>query len=143
MANEPLMLIIERILLLVYRNLVAAIDKVFLIWQVAFPVVYICVAGCAYSAMMGNQDIKIGVLSVTYTSFLTAGKKEVKAWTFKVGMKAPDTAGVIHTDFIKKFMAYSSLRDPRSPAGFMKDRKYIEGPAKPQVEKKPLVDDED
>src|SRR5437764_12313847 len=67
------MLIIDRILLLVYRNLVAAIDKVFLIWQVAFPVVYIFVAGYAYSAMMGNQDIKIGVLSVTYTSFLTAG----------------------------------------------------------------------
>ena len=37
-------------------------------------------------------------------SFLTAGKKEVKAWTFKVGMKAPDAAGVIHTDFIKKFI---------------------------------------
>lgn len=37
-------------------------------------------------------------------SFLTAGKKEVKAWTFKTGMKAPDTAGVIHTDFIKKFI---------------------------------------
>jgi ABC-2 type transport system permease protein len=67
------MLIIDRILLLVYRNLVAAIDKVFLIWQVAFPVVYIFVAGYAYAAMMGNQDIKIGALSVTYTSFLTAG----------------------------------------------------------------------
>src|SRR6187399_1714829 len=67
------MLIIDRILLLVYRNLVAAIDKVFLIWQVAFPVVYIFVAGYAYTAMMGNQDIKIGALSVTYTSFLTAG----------------------------------------------------------------------
>lgn len=37
-------------------------------------------------------------------SFLTAGKKEVKAWTFKTGMKAPDAAGVIHTDFIKKFI---------------------------------------
>ena len=37
-------------------------------------------------------------------SFLTAGKKEVKAWTFKAGMKAPDAAGVIHTDFIKKFI---------------------------------------
>jgi ABC-2 type transport system permease protein len=72
MANERLMLIYS-ILLLVYRNLVAAIDKVFLIWQVAFPVVYIFVAGYAYSAMMGNQDIKMGALSVTYTSFLTAG----------------------------------------------------------------------
>jgi ribosome-binding ATPase len=37
-------------------------------------------------------------------SFLTAGKKEVRAWTFKVGMKAPQAAGVIHTDFEKKFI---------------------------------------
>lgn len=37
-------------------------------------------------------------------SFLTAGKKEVKAWTIKQGMKAPVAAGVIHTDFTKKFI---------------------------------------
>ncbi len=37
-------------------------------------------------------------------SFLTAGKKEVRAWTFKVGMKAPEAAGVIHTDFEKNFI---------------------------------------
>jgi GTP-binding protein YchF len=37
-------------------------------------------------------------------SFLTAGKKEVKAWTIKQGMKAPEAAGVIHTDFTKKFI---------------------------------------
>ncbi len=37
-------------------------------------------------------------------SFLTAGKKEVKAWTFKSGSKAPEAAGVIHTDFTKKFI---------------------------------------
>jgi GTP-binding protein YchF len=37
-------------------------------------------------------------------SFLTAGKKEVKAWTIKQGMKAPEAAGVIHTDFSKKFI---------------------------------------
>ena len=38
------------------------------------------------------------------TSFLTAGKKEVRAWTIKIGMKAPQAAGVIHTDFEKKFI---------------------------------------
>ncbi len=37
-------------------------------------------------------------------SFLTVGKKEVKAWTIKKGMKAPEAAGVIHTDFEKKFI---------------------------------------
>lgn len=37
-------------------------------------------------------------------SFLTAGEKEVRAWTIIAGMKAPQAAGVIHTDFEKKFI---------------------------------------
>ncbi len=37
-------------------------------------------------------------------SFLTAGKKEVRAWTIKAGTKAPQAAGVIHTDFEKGFI---------------------------------------
>ncbi len=37
-------------------------------------------------------------------SFLTAGKKEVRAWTIKKDTKAPEAAGAIHTDFIKKFI---------------------------------------
>lgn len=37
-------------------------------------------------------------------SFLTAGEKEVRAWTITKGMKAPQAAGVIHTDFEKKFI---------------------------------------
>lgn len=38
-------------------------------------------------------------------SFLTAGEKEVRAWTVEKGAKAPDAAGKIHTDFIKKFIS--------------------------------------
>jgi GTP-binding protein YchF len=37
-------------------------------------------------------------------SFFTAGEKEVRAWTFTKGMKAPECAGVIHTDFQKGFI---------------------------------------
>ncbi|TSC86893.1 MAG: Uncharacterized protein G01um10147_768 [Microgenomates group bacterium Gr01-1014_7] len=37
-------------------------------------------------------------------SFLTAGKKEVRAWTIKNGTNAQMAAGVIHTDFIKGFI---------------------------------------
>lgn len=37
-------------------------------------------------------------------SFLTAGEKEVRAWTIKKGTDAQHAAGVIHTDFIKKFI---------------------------------------
>ncbi len=37
-------------------------------------------------------------------TFLTAGEDECRAWTFTKGMKAPDCAGVIHTDFKKGFI---------------------------------------
>lgn len=37
-------------------------------------------------------------------TFLTAGEDECRAWTFKDGMKAPDCAGIIHTDFKRGFI---------------------------------------
>lgn len=37
-------------------------------------------------------------------SFLTAGEKEVRAWTTKIGATAVEAAGEIHTDFMKKFI---------------------------------------
>ena len=37
-------------------------------------------------------------------SFLTAGEKEVRAWTIRKGANAVDAAGEIHTDFMKKFI---------------------------------------
>ena len=37
-------------------------------------------------------------------TFLTAGEKEVRAWTITAGTKAPQAAGVIHTDFEKGFI---------------------------------------
>lgn len=47
-------------------------------------------------------------------TYFTAGEKEVRAWTFKRGMKAPECAGIIHTDFQKGFikaeiMSYDDL----------------------------------
>jgi len=47
-------------------------------------------------------------------TYFTVGSDEVKAWTFKVGMKAPQCAGIIHTDFEKGFiraevMSYDDL----------------------------------
>ncbi|PID31542.1 redox-regulated ATPase YchF [Candidatus Saccharibacteria bacterium] len=38
-------------------------------------------------------------------SFLTAGEKEVRAWTIPAGATAPEAAGVIHTDFERGFIA--------------------------------------
>ncbi len=48
-------------------------------------------------------------------TFFTAGEDECRAWTFKTGMKAPECAGIIHTDFEKGFikaevMSYSDLK---------------------------------
>jgi GTP-binding protein YchF len=37
-------------------------------------------------------------------SFFTAGEKEVRAWTVPIGAKAPQAAGVIHTDFERGFI---------------------------------------
>jgi ribosome-binding ATPase YchF (GTP1/OBG family) len=37
-------------------------------------------------------------------SFFTAGEKETRAWTFRLGMRAPSCAGVIHGDFEKGFI---------------------------------------
>lgn len=37
-------------------------------------------------------------------SFLTTGEDETRAWTIKRGTKAPQAAGVIHTDFEKNFI---------------------------------------
>ena len=37
-------------------------------------------------------------------TFLTSGEPETRAWTVRRGAKAPEAAGVIHTDFIKGFV---------------------------------------
>jgi ABC-2 type transport system permease protein len=65
-------LIIE-IFRLTYRNLVASVDKVFLIWQVVFPIFYIFISGYSYSALIGNQGIRLGDIFVSYPSYLAAG----------------------------------------------------------------------
>ena len=42
-------------------------------------------------------------------TFFTAGVQEVRAWTFIKGMKAPQTAGVIHTDFERGFIRAETI----------------------------------
>lgn len=48
--------------------------------------------------------IKKGFSILGLQTFLTAGEKEVRAWTIKTGWTAPLAAGVIHTDFEKGFI---------------------------------------
>lgn len=51
-----------------------------------------------------NKLIKTAYATLGLQSFLTAGEKEVRAWTIKKGTKAPQAAAVIHTDFEKHFI---------------------------------------
>ncbi len=51
-----------------------------------------------------NRLIKKAYALLDLQTFITAGEMEVKAWTYKRGWKAPQCAGVIHTDFEKGFI---------------------------------------
>lgn len=51
-----------------------------------------------------SKIIKLGYKILGQISFLTAGEKEVRAWTILNGTKAPGAAGKIHTDFEKGFI---------------------------------------
>lgn len=55
-------------------------------------------SGLARLAQVAYQTLEL-------QSFLTAGEIEVKAWTIKRGSTAQEAAGVIHTDFSKKFIS--------------------------------------
>ncbi len=54
-----------------------------------------------------NQLIHAAYTTLGLQSYLTAGPKEVRAWTIKAGATAPQAAGAIHTDFEKGFIAAS------------------------------------
>ena len=51
-----------------------------------------------------NKMIKSVYSLLNLITFITAGEKEVRAWTITEGTKAPQAAGVIHTDFEKGFI---------------------------------------
>lgn len=51
-----------------------------------------------------DRTIKLAYHTLGLASFLTAGPKEARAWTFRRGWKAPRCAGVIHTDFERGFI---------------------------------------
>lgn len=52
-----------------------------------------------------GELIKAAYKTLGLQSFLTAGKKECRAWTIKKGATAPEAAGTIHTDFERGFIA--------------------------------------
>ncbi|MBP8255852.1 MAG: redox-regulated ATPase YchF [Opitutaceae bacterium] len=88
---------------------------------------------------LGVQDSGVSqLIRGTYAllglqTYFTAGEKEVRAWTIKKGWKAPQAAGVIHTDFEKGFIkaevvAYDDLVRLGSTAAARENGKYrLEG----------------
>ena len=62
--------------------------------------------------------------------FFTAGEDEVRAWTIRRGNKAPQAAGVIHTDFERGFIAaevmkFDDLKSSGSEAAVKANGKYM------------------
>lgn len=56
-----------------------------------------------------DRIIKAGFKLLGLQTYFTAGPKEARAWTVKIGAKAPEAAGVIHTDFEKGFIKAETI----------------------------------
>ena len=68
-----------------------------------------------------NKLIRASYKLLGLETFFTAGGKETRAWTFKRGTKAPQAAGIIHSDFERGFiraevMSYDALDEAGSEA---------------------------
>eukprot|EP00727_Mastigamoeba_balamuthi_P012207 m51a1_g7609 putative obg-like atpase 1-like (409) ;mRNA; f:261303-263161 len=95
----------------------------------------------AKKAQVGTEDlnlqasgtlakiVKAGYNALDLIYFFTAGADEVRAWTIKRGTKAPQAAGVIHTDFEKGFicaevMTFEDFRELGSESACKENGKY-------------------
>lgn len=80
-----------------------------------------------------DRVIRAGYQLLGLQTYFTAGVKEVRAWTVKVGATAPEAAGVIHTDFQKGFIraeviAYDDFIHYKGEAGAKEAGKWrLEG----------------
>lgn len=62
------------------------------------------------AASMIDRIIKSGYKNLQLIHFFTAGEDEVKCWTIRDGTKAPQAAGVIHTDFERGFICAEVMK---------------------------------
>jgi ribosome-binding ATPase YchF (GTP1/OBG family) len=56
-----------------------------------------------------NRLIRAGYSLLGLLTFFTVGPKEARAWTVRKGAKAPEAAGVIHTDFERGFIKAETI----------------------------------
>ena len=87
-----------------------------------------------------DQLIKASYRLLNLISFLTAGEDEVRAWTIKKGIKAPQAAGKIHTDFEKGFIraetiAYDKLMECDGKLSLAREKGLIRSEGKDYVVK--------
>ncbi|SDK22764.1 redox-regulated ATPase YchF [Sediminibacillus albus] len=67
-----------------------------------------------------DQLIKATYQLLGLATYFTAGEQEVRAWTFRKGIKAPQAAGIIHTDFERGFIRAETVSyDDLTEAGTM------------------------
>ncbi|MGL4728964.1 MAG: redox-regulated ATPase YchF [Bosea sp. (in: a-proteobacteria)] len=59
-----------------------------------------------------NRVIRAGYELLGLVTYFTVGPKEARAWTITAGMRAPQAAGVIHTDFEKGFIRAETIAYP-------------------------------
>jgi len=57
-----------------------------------------------------SRIIKVGYTTLRLIHYFTAGEDEVKCWTIREGTKAPQAAGVIHTDFERGFICAEIMK---------------------------------
>lgn len=84
-----------------------------------------------------NVVARAAYKTLGYHSYFTAGPKEIRAWTIPIGAKAPQAAGVIHTDFERAFIRVEvySISDLEE----LKSEKEIRGKGRLRVEGKEYV----
>lgn len=75
--------------------------------------------------------ITTGYQALNLCYFFTAGPDEVRAWTIRKGIKAPQAAGVIHTDFERGFimaevMSFADLKETGTEAACKAAGKYLQ-----------------
>jgi GTP-binding protein YchF len=93
------------------RDLVAPADAVFLDAKTEAELVELSEEDALELLQSVGQDesglralARVGFATLGLQTYLTAGPKEARAWTIRVGATAPEAAGVIHTDFQRGFI---------------------------------------
>lgn len=95
------------------------IKKVIEEYRASYPCVELCAGEEAQIADLNDQEraelgvsltgleklIRVGYETLSLITYFTSGQQETRAWTITKGTKAPQAAGVIHTDFEKGFIA--------------------------------------